>query len=146
RYSAEGGATLTDGKFGGNNWGNGRWLGLLNKPVEVVLNLGQEVERQTVGFSSIEDKGSGVYFPDKVRISISDDGKKFDEIAFDYIYSQDIRYTTKANDRISVISLRPGPTSYRKEEVITHESPDNSVISFSDELEVDEPTHNVVST
>lgn len=137
RYSAEGGATLTDGKFGGNNWGNGRWLGLLNKPVEVVLDLGKEVEIHTVGFSSIEDKGSGVYFPDKVRISISDDGKKFDEIAFDDIYNEDIRYSTKTRDSIFVISFPPNLTSYIKVEGIPQEIPDQGVFTFIDELVVE---------
>lgn len=134
RYSANGGATLVDGQFGGDNWGNGRWLGLLNKPVDVVIGLGQETEIHTIGFSSIEDQGSGVYFPDQIRISISDDGKKFNEIAFEDIYNEDIRYSTKTKDSIFTISFPPKKTSYLKVEGIPQEIPDKGVFTFVDEL------------
>src|SRR5690606_27914343 len=68
RYSAEGGQSLVDGRFGGNNWGNGRWLGLLNEPLEAVIDLAPDSLIQSVGLSSIEDQGSGIYFPDQIRL------------------------------------------------------------------------------
>ncbi|MCB0587749.1 MAG: hypothetical protein KDD06_20825, partial [Phaeodactylibacter sp.] len=30
RYQAKGGYTLVDANFGGDKWGNGQWLGILN--------------------------------------------------------------------------------------------------------------------
>ncbi len=138
RYSAEGGSTLVDGRFGGNNWGNGRWLGLLNKPLEAIIDLAPDSLIQSVGFSSIEDQGSGIYFPDQIRLSISENGRSFNEIAFDDIFNQEIRYDSKTKDSTFTITFPPKKTRFLKVEAIPPDIPDQGVFIFVDEIIVED--------
>lgn len=133
-YSAQGGATLVDGQFGGNNWGNGRWLGFLNKNVEGEIHLKEGTTFSKVGYSAIEDQGSGIYFPDKIRVSVSDDGRSFREIAVEEIDKGQIHYTTQTKDSIFMISFPPVKTTYLQIEVIPPQIADKGVFLFVDEI------------
>lgn len=135
RYSADGPVTLTDGKFGGNNWGNGYWLGVLNNPFEAILHLSEEeVEVERVGISAIEDKGSGIHFPDKIRVSLSKDGRTYEEIGFEDIYNDEIQYDSKTRDSIFYLTFPPNGASFLKIEALPVVVPNQGVFIFLDEI------------
>lgn len=136
-YAAQGGSTLVDGQFGGNNWGNGRWLGLLNKNVEARIHMTKDSSFRTVGYSAIEDQGSGVYFPDQIHISVSDDGQNYQEVAFEDIDNDQIHYTSKTKDSIFKITFPPQHAKYLKVEAIPPKIPDKRVFLFVDEIVVE---------
>lgn len=77
RYQASGGYTLVDANFGGDKWGNGQWLGILNENFEAVLELDTLTAIRQVGFSCIEETGAGIYFPAGVEVAVSEDGRNF---------------------------------------------------------------------
>ncbi|MCO6476258.1 MAG: family 20 glycosylhydrolase [Phaeodactylibacter sp.] len=77
RYQAKGGYTLVDANFGGDKWGNGQWLGILNENFEAVLELDTLTTIRQVGFSCIEETGAGIYFPARVEVAVSEDGRHF---------------------------------------------------------------------
>lgn len=136
-YSAQGGSTLVNGQFGGDNWGNGYWLGLLSKPVEATIHFSKNTRIHKVGYSAVEDQGSGIYFPDEVRVSVSEDGQKFREIAFEDIDNDQINYTSKTKDSIFTIAFPPEMTNYLKIEAIPPVVPDKGVFLFVDEIVVE---------
>ncbi len=78
KYFAKGGGTLADLEFGGNKWGNGKWLGILDKDFEAILEFDTSQKINNIGFSCIEDNGAGIYLPVTIEISGSDDNKNFE--------------------------------------------------------------------
>lgn len=78
-YPAAGDITLTDGYRGGLTYGDGRWQGFL-KNLEVVIDLETVQPLHSVGIKFMQLTGPGVYMPQYVRVSVSEDGKNFTEI------------------------------------------------------------------
>lgn len=79
-YNAAGEATLTDGLRGGWSYGDGRWQGFLHRGdqrVDVTIDLEKPTDITYVGADFMQITGPGVWFPAKVEISVSDDGKNF---------------------------------------------------------------------
>ena len=79
-YQAKGGYTLVDANFGGNKWGNGQWLGILDQDFEATLELDTLTFIRQVGFSCIEETGAGIYFPANVEVEVSADGQRFKKV------------------------------------------------------------------
>lgn len=78
-YPAAGDVTLTDGYRGGLTYGDGRWQGFL-KNLEVVVDLETVQPLHSVGIKFMQLTGPGVYMPQYVRISVSQNGKDFTEV------------------------------------------------------------------
>lgn len=79
-YPAGGDATLTDGYRGGLTYSDGRWQGFL-KHIDVTIDLGSVTDLSYVSAKFMQLTGPGVYMPDYVTVSLSDDGNTFKEIA-----------------------------------------------------------------
>ena len=79
RYSAAGDAGLVDGIRGSIDRRGGHWQGYLADEVTAVIELdeGAAVEAVKVGF--LQHPGSGVYFPRRVEVAVSQDGVTFAE-------------------------------------------------------------------
>ena len=79
RYSAAGDAGLVDGIRGSIDRRGGHWQGYLADEVTAVIELdeGAAVEAVKVGF--LQHPGSGVYFPRRVEVAVSEDGVVFGE-------------------------------------------------------------------
>ena len=79
RYSAAGDAGLVDGIRGSIDRRGGHWQGYRAGVVTAVIELdgGAEVEAVKVGF--LQHPGSGVYFPRRVEVAVSEDGEVFGE-------------------------------------------------------------------
>lgn len=78
-YPAAGNVTLTDGYRGGLTYGDGRWQGFL-KNLDVVIDLETVQPLHSVGIKFMQLTGPGVYMPQYVQVSVSEDGKNFTEV------------------------------------------------------------------
>jgi hexosaminidase len=79
-YPAAGEKTFTDGVIGGWTYSDKRWQGFLSE-IDVVIDLEQVQTISYVGGTFMQLKGPGVFMPQKVEISVSEDGEDFELIA-----------------------------------------------------------------
>ncbi len=77
KYASSGPATLTDTEFGGDKWGNGKWLGILDKDFEAIIMLDEPQQISTVKLSCIEENGAGIFFPASMEVWVSNDGTNY---------------------------------------------------------------------
>ena len=80
KYAADGGATLVDMDFGGRTWGSGKWIGILNEDLDVIIDLAQKTTISEAILSCINDTGAGIYFPASIEVSVSNDGDSFSTV------------------------------------------------------------------
>lgn len=76
-YTAGGDSALVDGVRGGWTYGDSRWQGILNRDLDVVIDLGKSTTIHTVNAEFMQIIGPGVWMPAKVEIQVSDDGISF---------------------------------------------------------------------
>jgi len=80
KYPAAGESTLTDGILGGWTYGDKRWQGFLGD-ADVTVDLGKVTTVRYIGATFMQSPGSWVYFPEQVRISVSEDGAEYVQAA-----------------------------------------------------------------
>ena len=80
-YQGQGEATLTNVIRGTKNFHDGQWLGWLGDDVTLTLNLEQATEVREVRIGAMDAQASGIYFPVKFTVALSNDGKNYREIA-----------------------------------------------------------------
>lgn len=78
-YPAAGEITLTDGYRGGLTYGDGRWQGFL-KNLDVVIDMETVQLLHSVDIKFMQLTGPGVYMPQYVQVSVSQNGKDFTEV------------------------------------------------------------------
>ena len=79
-YTAAGETTLTDGIRGGWNYNDQRWQGFVSgndQRIDVVIDLEKVENLDSIGADFMQIIGPDVWFPSKVVISVSDDGKDY---------------------------------------------------------------------
>lgn len=78
-YSGSGDSTLTDGRGGGWNYGDGRWLGFIGKDyaLDLTLDLGTAREVTEIATDFYQSGGAWIYFPTEFLIEVSEDGENF---------------------------------------------------------------------
>jgi hexosaminidase len=81
KYSANGASTLVDTDFGGAKWANGRWLGVLSSDFITTIEFNETTEVSKVGFNCIEETGAGIYFPESIEVSVSNDGENYKQMS-----------------------------------------------------------------
>ncbi len=83
-YAAAGLTTLTDGLRGGWTYSDKRWQGFLtgksDKPFDVTIDMEEPTDITYIGADFMQLCPPGVWFPEKVIISYSDDGENFTEL------------------------------------------------------------------
>jgi hypothetical protein len=77
QYTGGGNEALVDGMRGGADFRTGSWQGWQAQPMECVIDLGEERAITTVGLSCLQETKSWIWFPSKIEIQLSHDGKKF---------------------------------------------------------------------
>lgn len=82
RYAGGAPTSLTDGVRGGENFNSAEWSGWQGDPIEVVVDLMGQQEYSSVVLSTIINKPSYLFNPLSIRISISEDGVDYSEIAY----------------------------------------------------------------
>lgn len=76
RYPAQKDSTLVNGYRGSLTYGDGQWQGFTND-LDVVVDLGQAKDLQSLSIAFMQLTGPGVYMPAYVEVSVSDDGQTF---------------------------------------------------------------------
>lgn len=80
RYTGQGKSTLVNVLRGTKNFHDGQWLGWLGEDVEVQVDLGQLSEIDGIKLGTMENQGSGIYYPVKITAFVSVDGEEFRQI------------------------------------------------------------------
>lgn len=80
-YQGQGEATLTNVIRGTKNFHDGQWLGWLGDDVTLTLDLEQATEVREVRIGAMDAQASGIYFPVKFMVFLSNDGKNYREVA-----------------------------------------------------------------
>lgn len=62
---------------GSKNFHDGQWQAWIGEDMEVIIDLEESVEMSGVTVGSMENQGSGIYYPVKVEVLLSEDGKTF---------------------------------------------------------------------
>jgi predicted alpha-1,2-mannosidase len=77
QYTGGGKEALVDGMRGGADFRTGSWQGWQGQSMECVIDLGEERAITTVGLSCLQETKSWIWFPSKIEIQLSNDGKKY---------------------------------------------------------------------
>jgi hexosaminidase len=77
RYAGNGWFTLSDGVSGSMPWRGDEWLGFDNKKIQIAVDLQNKkvVTGMKLGF--LQDPGSWIYYPKKVNVWVSKNGRKW---------------------------------------------------------------------
>jgi predicted alpha-1,2-mannosidase len=81
QYTGGGNTALVDGLRGTTNWTSGVWQGYWEKDLVAVVDLGKVQKVSKVGAGFLQDAGSWIWFPRRVEIELSLDGKNFTQVA-----------------------------------------------------------------
>jgi hypothetical protein len=77
QYTGGGNEALVDGMRGGADFRTGSWQGWQGQSMECVIDLGEERAITTVGLSCLQETKSWIWFPSRIEVQLSHDGKKF---------------------------------------------------------------------
>lgn len=80
-YQGQGEGTLTNVIRGTKNFHDGQWLGWLGDDVTLTLDLGETTEVSEVHIGAMDAQSSGIYFPERLTVALSADGKNYREVA-----------------------------------------------------------------
>ena len=134
KYSASGATSLTDGIFGGNKWGNGKWLGFLNKDLESTIQLDTTTTVQKIGLSCIEETAAGIYFPTSLEVSYSQNGKVFTSVQKLDLSRKNIEVNSEVKTRIFWVDFPAVETKYLKVTARYSKIQDKGTFIFTDEI------------
>ncbi len=76
-YNNGGSQMLVDGITGRTPWTGAEWLGWWGDTLYATIDLGKSDTIKSVRVVTLQDKGSWIYFPDKVNVYLSEDGTNF---------------------------------------------------------------------
>jgi len=80
RYQGAGAYNMVNTLRGSKNFHDGQWQAWLENDMEVIIDLDKENSISQVIVGSMENQGSGIYFPTAVIIFASNDGNTYEEI------------------------------------------------------------------
>jgi hexosaminidase len=81
QYPGQGATGMVNVFRGSKNFHDGQWQAWLGNDVELTIDLEEITPVSTVTVGSMEDQGSGIYFPVGVEILLSEDGKDYRKVA-----------------------------------------------------------------
>ncbi|RLD83083.1 MAG: beta-N-acetylhexosaminidase, partial [Bacteroidetes bacterium] len=79
-YKGEGAFTLVNTLRGTKNFHDGQWQGWIDNNMEVTIDLDKEEEISQVIVGSMENQGSGIYYPIAIEVFVSNDGNSFRKV------------------------------------------------------------------
>jgi hexosaminidase len=65
---------------GSKNFHDGQWQGWLGNDLELIINLESATEISKVAVGTLENQGSGIYFPIAVEVFVSSDSKNYSSV------------------------------------------------------------------
>lgn len=81
RYTANGGATLTDGVRGRGTYNSGHWVGFVGEPLIAEIDLGDGEEVSQLKFYNDIVTGSWIFDTRSAKVEVSDDGTAWTTVA-----------------------------------------------------------------
>ena len=107
-YQGQGEGTLTNVIRGTKNFHDGQWLGWLGDDVTLTLDLGETTAVSEVRIGAMDAQSSGIYFPERLTVALSADGKNYREVA-----AQEEPCTIKGKPSLKDFVLKFAPQSTR---------------------------------
>ena len=107
-YQGQGEGTLTNVIRGTKNFHDGQWLGWLGDDVTLTLDLGETTAVSEVRIGAMDAQSSGIYFPERLTVALSADGKNYREVA-----AQEEPCTIKGKPSLKDFVLKFDPKSTR---------------------------------
>ena len=107
-YQGQGEGTLTNVIRGTKNFHDGQWLGWLGDDATLTLDLGETTEVSEVRIGAMDAQSSGIYFPERLTVALSADGKNYREVA-----AQEEPCTIKGKSSLKDFVLKFDPQSTR---------------------------------
>ena len=80
-FTPDGPNVLVDGRRGGQSRNSGRWVAMLDKDLEAVIDLEEPIEIRSASIHTYVHKADWIFDARAYSVSVSDDGKRFKEIA-----------------------------------------------------------------
>ena len=80
-YPSTGATALVDVLRGSNYFKDGRWQGWIGEPAVITINLEEAKAVSQVTVGSLEEQGTGIYFPQYINVEVSQDGHNYEEVA-----------------------------------------------------------------
>ncbi|MCB0628450.1 MAG: family 20 glycosylhydrolase [Lewinella sp.] len=77
QYPGTGADNMVNVLRGSKNFHDGQWQAWLADEAEITIDLQEATEISSVGVGSMENQGSGIYFPIGIEVYVSDDGDNF---------------------------------------------------------------------
>jgi hexosaminidase len=77
KYKASGALTLVDGIRGSLNFADGYWQGFEGTDMDLVIDMGEEVEINKLSSGFVNSVGSWIFLPEWVEYSVSDEGTEY---------------------------------------------------------------------
>ena len=107
-YQGQGEGTLTNVIRGTKNFHDGQWLGWLGDDVTLTLDLGETTAVSEVRIGAMDAQSSGIYFPERLTVALSANGKNYREVA-----AQEEPCTIKGKPSLKDFVLKFDPQSTR---------------------------------
>ena len=107
-YQGQGEGTLTNVIRGTKNFHDGQWLGWLGDDVTLTLDLGKTTAVSEVRIGAMDTQSSGIYFPERLTVALSADGKNYREVV-----AQEEPCTIKGKPSLKDFVLKFDPQSTR---------------------------------
>jgi hexosaminidase len=80
RYVSTGASLLTDGVYGPFSYSGGEWIGWQQEPMDVVIDMGGDVEYSSVGCNMMIQMSDDIFPPASVTVLTSQDGTEFTQV------------------------------------------------------------------
>jgi hexosaminidase len=77
QYQGTGANNMVNVLRGSKNFHDGQWQAWLTDEAEITIDLEELTEISSVEVGSMENQGSGIYFPIGIEVDISDDGENY---------------------------------------------------------------------
>ncbi|MBO4955850.1 MAG: family 20 glycosylhydrolase [Muribaculaceae bacterium] len=81
RYTSTGSSLLTDGRFGGQAFNTGEWIGFEGTPMIATIDLNREVPVSNVTIRNLIDTPNWIFDAVDITVSVSTDGEHFTPVA-----------------------------------------------------------------
>jgi hypothetical protein len=118
RYADFATKVLINNKLGSPRFNDGEWVGYEGAHSRTTLRLDKTAEVQEVNVGALELTGSYIFYPKGIRIQVSEDGKKFTEVASkDYVM---VDQPSSAGRRLFNLSFEKKKARWIRIDVFSH--------------------------
>ncbi len=81
KYVKYAGAKLLNNVVGGRNYDDGQWIGYEGSHARMTIQLDKTSDVTELTLGALESTGSYIFYPKAIKVSLSEGGKKFKEVA-----------------------------------------------------------------